>query len=151
MKNLKLLTLTILLSASGLLLSACNTVRVYEPEHGHGHEHRGYGPPPHAPAHGYRHKHHHHTLEYDYDLGVYIVIGLIDHYFIDGVYYKHTSHGWYTSYDGDRDWREYHNDRLPGKLDRKYGHDKKYGKKDKHRKENGQGRKNRHDDDDYDD
>ena len=126
--------------ASAMLLSACSVVAV----HDHGYEHNG--PPPHAPAHGYRHKHKHHDLEYNSDLGIYVVIGLPDHYFIDGIYYKHTSHGWYSSHDADKDWKEYKKDVLPGKLNKKYGHDKGHakGKYDKGKSKHG---KNKHYDD----
>ncbi len=54
---------------------------------------RGYGPPAHAPAHGHRMKHHDHELVFDASLGVYVVIGLSDHYFHDGWYYRpHEGH-----------------------------------------------------------
>jgi hypothetical protein len=74
-------------------------------------------------------------LEYNSNLGIYVVIGLPDHYFIDGIYYKKTKHGWYSSHDAEKDWKEYRKDFLPGKLDKKYGHKKGHGKdKGKHGK-----------------
>jgi len=135
MKTYKTLLATLFIVTLPVLLSGCSAVAV----HDHGYEHGG--PPPHAPAHGYRHKHKHHDLEYNSDLGIYVVIGLPDHYFIDGIYYKRTKHGWYSSHDADKGWKEYKKDNLPGKLDKKYGHKKGHGKhKDKH------GKSHKHDD-----
>ena len=129
MKMLKTLLITLFMITTTMFLSACNVINVHE----HGYERNG--PPPHAPAHGYRHKHRGHTLEYDHELGVYIVIGWVGHYFIDGIYYKKTDRGWYSSHDIDRSWNEYRKDVLPGKLHKKYGHEKKDRRKnDKHRK-----------------
>ena len=108
--------------ASVMVLPACTVVKVHE----HGYERNG--PPPHAPAHGYRHKHRGHTLEYDHELGIYVVIGLVGHYFIDGLYYKKTKHGWFSSHDIDKGWKEYKKDVLPGKLHKKYGHENGHGK-----------------------
>ena len=135
MKTYKTLLATLFIVTLPVLLSGCSAVAV----HDHGYEHGG--PPPHAPAHGYRHKHHSHDLEYDSGLGIYVVIGLPDHYFTDGVYYKRTKHGWYSSHDVDKGWKEYKKDNLPGKLNKKYGHEKGHGKhKDKH------GKSHKHDD-----
>ena len=58
-----------------------------------GHPHargRGHGPPPHAPAHGYRHKAQRHgaELEFDSGLGVYVVVGVPLHYYLDGLYLR---------------------------------------------------------------
>ncbi len=122
MKTYKTLLATLFMVTLPVFLSGCSAVKVHE----HGYELGG--PPPHAPAHGYRHKHHSHDLEYDSDLGIYVVIGLPDHYFIDGVYYKRTKHGWYSSHDVDKGWKEYKKDNLPGKLNKKYGHEKGHGK-----------------------
>ena len=130
MKTLKGLSIIFFVLTATSLLSGCNVVNVHEPEYER--EHRGYGPPPHAPAHGYRHKHRDHTLEYDHDLGVYIVVGFVDHYFDDGLYYKYTKHGWYSSHDLNKDWHEYRGDTPPGKLYKKHGKGHAYGK-DKHK------------------
>jgi hypothetical protein len=126
MKTLKTLFITLFMVTSAVLLSACNVVNVHE--HEHGHKNQGYGPPPHAPAHGYRHKHRGYTLEYNYDLGVYVVIGLTDHYYIDGTYYKWTKHGWYSSHDLNKDWHEYKKNAPPGKLSKKHGKGHNKGK-----------------------
>jgi hypothetical protein len=101
-----------LLIAGMLAVSGC---AVYPAHH-----HHGYGPPPHAPAHGYRAKHHHHDLVYDVHLGVYIVVGLHDHYYHDGWYYRHDRDGWYHSRYTDRDWRRYDERKLPPGLAKKY-------------------------------
>ena len=81
---------------------------------------RGYGPPPHAPAHGYRHKYHDHDLVYDSNLGVYLVVGYSDYYFLDDSYYRHSKDGWYYSKQVDRDWQQYQQDKLPPGLAKKY-------------------------------
>ena len=48
------------------------------------------GPPSHAPAHGYRHKHAHHGVELVFDsaFGVYGVVGMSDHFFHAGHFYR---------------------------------------------------------------
>jgi hypothetical protein len=114
MKNMKDLLLTVFIS-SALTLTGC---AVY-PAHHHEHD-RGYGPPPHAPAHGYRAQYHNHDLVFDASLGVYIVIGLMDYYFLDDHYYHHRHDGWYYSRDLDRDWHPYKEDKLPPGLAKKY-------------------------------
>jgi len=100
---------------SVLALSGC---AVY-PAH---HHDPGYGPPPHAPAHGYRYKFHDHDLIYDAELGVYVVIGLHNHYYFDGYFYRYDHDHWYYSHDIDRDWRDYRNGKLPPGLAKKHGH-----------------------------
>jgi hypothetical protein len=82
--------------------------------------HYGYGPPPHAPAHGYRAKYHNHDLVYDSHLGVYLVIGLHDHYYRDGYYYRYAHDGWYSSRYVDKDWGSYEERKLPPGLAKKY-------------------------------
>jgi hypothetical protein len=112
MKKVKLLLSGMVLS-SVLAMSGC----VVHATHPQGY---GYGPPPHAPAHGYRHKYHNHDLVYDANLGVYIVLGFTDYYFLDDIYYHHRHDGWYYSRDFDRDWRQYKDKRLPPGLAKKY-------------------------------
>lgn len=56
---------------------------------------KGDGPPPHAPAHGYRAR----TSEgieiaYDSKLGLYVVVGLSNHYFCEGLYYRFNGGHW---------------------------------------------------------
>ena len=134
MKNLKTLFIALIVICFATTLPGCNVVKVKT--------HDGYGPPPHAPAHGYRHKHHGHDLEFDSDLGVYVVVGLASLYFIDGVYYKVTSDGWFSSDKPDGGWHAYKKDVLPGKLYKKHGNKKAHGK-DKGKR----GKGKNHDDD----
>ncbi|OGT71260.1 MAG: hypothetical protein A2W76_05380 [Gammaproteobacteria bacterium RIFCSPLOWO2_12_47_11] len=103
----------ILIAGTVLAVSGC---AVYP-----AHPHQGYGPPPHAPAHGYRAKYHDHDLVYDSHLGVYLVIGLQDHYYRDGYYYRYARDGWYHSRYIDRDWGRYDDRKLPPGLAKKYG------------------------------
>jgi len=112
MKKMKLLLGSMFIS-SALTMSGC---AVY-PAQPYGY---GYGPPPHAPAHGYRYKYHDHDLIYDANLGVYVVIGFTDYYFLDDYYYRHRYDGWYYTRDFDRDWRPYRDNRLPPGLAKKY-------------------------------
>jgi hypothetical protein len=115
MKNVKILLGSVLIG-SALAMSGC---AVY-PEHDH---RSGYGPPPHAPANGYRYKYYDHDLMYDSGLGVYIVVGVPDFYFIDGLYYRHSHDGWYYSREYDRDWQPYkedHDHKLPPGVAKKY-------------------------------
>ena len=128
MKHLKI-SLGAMFLASALAMSGC----VVYPAHPHD---PGYGPPPHAPAHGYRYKYHDHDLIYDAGLGVYVVIGVTDYFFLDNYYYHHRHDGWYYSRDFDRDWRQYKDNRLPPGLAKKY-HDR-----DDH--DRGNGRDNGH-------
>ena len=88
----------------------------------HNHDY-GYGPPPHAPANGYRYRYYDHDLVYDANIGVWVVIGFSDYYFLDNYYYRHRPDGWYYSRNFDRDWAPYRVDKLPPGLARKY-HDK---------------------------
>ena len=80
----------------------------------------GYGPPPHAPANGYRYKYQGHDFVYDANLGVYLVVGYADYYFLDNYYYRYRNNGWYSSRYFDRDWKQYKKDKLPPGLVRKY-------------------------------
>lgn len=113
-----------------LLLSGC----VAHPHH-YGYEQ---GPPPHAPAHGYRAKHRHHDLVYDSHLGVYVVLGYDDHYYLDDHYYRFHDGFWLHSRHLDDDWRRIDYDHVPRKLrkskEKGQGYDDHPGKgKDKDR------------------
>jgi len=119
MKDMRTELFGIIMLGAVLALSGCT---VY-PAHEHYQQH-GYGPPPHAPAHGYRHKYHDHELVYDSYLGVYVVVNLHDHYFIDDVYYRWTGDGWYASHYLDKGWYVYEEDRLPPGLYKKYKNNK---------------------------
>ena len=115
MKNMKVLLGSMLIGSALAMTTGC----VVHPGYDH---HNGYGPPPHAPAHGYRHKYNNHDLLYDSGLGVYVVVGVPDFYFIDGNYYRHSHDGWYYSREYDRDWKPYkdHDRKLPPGLSKKY-------------------------------
>ena len=113
----------IIITGFALTISGCGAVVV------HDHHDQGYGPPPHAPAHGYRHKYQNHYLEYDSHLGVYLIIGVPNTYFIDGIYYRESEQSWHASHYIDRDWKEYHAENLPPGLYKKY---KSRGKSYKH-------------------
>ncbi|HEU4428199.1 MAG TPA: hypothetical protein VFT98_05565 [Myxococcota bacterium] len=71
--------------------------RVYHDEGG--------GPPPHAPAHGYRHKHEGRDLVFDRELGVYVVVGLNDVWFLDGSYFRISGEHWEVSVGTPDRWR----------------------------------------------
>jgi hypothetical protein len=77
--------------------------------------HRG-GPPPHAPAHGYRHKHRGHDLRFDSDLGVYVVVGLRDVWFLDGSYFRIVGDRWEIAVGTDGPWRVASRSAVPGRL-----------------------------------
>ncbi len=63
------------------------------------------GPPPHAPAHGYRHKHRDRDLVFDADLGVYVVVGLADVWFLDGSYFRLMGDRWEVGVEVGGPWR----------------------------------------------
>lgn len=63
------------------------------------------GPPPHAPAHGYRMKHHGHEHVYDSELGVYVVLGLSNVWFLDGSYFRIAGDRWEVSVGAPGPWR----------------------------------------------
>ena len=124
-----------------LLVTGC---AVY-PAHYHD---EGYGPPPHAPANGYRYKYQGHDFVYDANLGVYIVLGYADYYFLDNFYYRHRNDGWYYSRKFDRDWQQYKQDKLPPGLAKKYrdyDRDQEHGKGHGHEMDRNQDRDHRYD------
>jgi hypothetical protein len=95
---------------------------VYEgPGHGH-------GPPPQAPAHGYRRKHqqayHRHggevELIFDSGLGVYVVVGVSNHYYWNGAYLRIDGGAWSTCAYLDGAWKPYSERSLPAGLRAKH-------------------------------
>jgi hypothetical protein len=88
------------------------------------------GPPPHAPAHGYRHKHHRDGVDlvFDTSLGVYVVVGHIDHWFSDDHYYRVRDGRWFIASHFDGPWAVVQVDRLPTGLKVKHGGAKLKGK-----------------------
>jgi len=76
----------------------------------------GGGPPPHAPAHGYRHKHHGRDLVFDRELGVYVVVGLRDVWFLDGSYFRVSGENWEVSVGTPDHWRVASVEIVPARL-----------------------------------
>ena len=75
---------------------------------------RGKGPPAHAPAHGYRRKHAAGMeLVYDSGRGVYVVVGLSDHYYHDGYFYRLRGSLWEMSLKPDGHWKVVSDKSLP--------------------------------------
>jgi hypothetical protein len=75
---------------------------------------RGKGPPAHAPAHGYRRKHvAGMELVFDSGRGVYIVVGLPNHYYHDGYFYRLRDGLWEMSLKHDGDWKVVSQKSLP--------------------------------------
>jgi len=72
------------------------------------------GPPAHAPAHGYRRKHvHGMELVFDSGRGVYVVVGLSDHYYHDGHFYRLRGGIWEMSPKPDGHWKIVSDNSLP--------------------------------------
>jgi hypothetical protein len=67
---------------------------------------RGHGPPPHAPAHGYRAKTPQGVeIVFDTALGVYVVVELPAHYWLDDRYYRRDAKsGWTVGVSLDGPW-----------------------------------------------
>jgi hypothetical protein len=77
------------------------------------------GPPAHAPAHGYRRKHMHmHGVElvFDSGRGVYVVVGLSDHYYHDGYFFRLRSGIWEMCPKPDGSWKVVSDNSLPKGL-----------------------------------
>lgn len=75
---------------------------------------KGKGPPAHAPAHGYRRKHAAGMeLVFDSGRGVYIVVGLSDHYYHDGYFYRLRGGLWEMSLKPDGNWKAVSQKSLP--------------------------------------
>ena len=119
--NRRIITITVLLLMLGTALSACGTTAVYHDQGYYGGYY--YGPPPLAPLHGYRHHYHGHDLVYDGYLGVYIVLGEVNHYYYRGHYYRYDNHHrhWYHRSGFDKSWNRYdHRRPLPPRLVKKH-------------------------------
>lgn len=99
-----------LLSRAGWLLGlvawapACLVARVKPPPLA---KSRGHGPPPHAPAHGYRRKQLRQGVDlvFDAGLGVYVVVGLEDTFFLDDSFYRRRDERWEFASALDGPWR----------------------------------------------
>ena len=80
----------------------------------------GKGPPAHAPAHGYRNKQAAGVeLVFDSRLGVYVVVGLTDHYYHDGYFYRLRGGLWEMSLKPDGGWASVSITSLPPGLQAK--------------------------------
>jgi hypothetical protein len=122
------LALAIALATSlGLPLTGCV---VLDAPHGY---HNYAGPPAHAPAHGYRKKHQGRDLVFDSDLGVYVVVGLSDLWFLDGSYFRISGDHWEISAGTSGPWRVAAVRSVPGRL---------YAKRHPHGAPPGQAKKN---------
>ncbi|MFX0204099.1 MAG: hypothetical protein ACFFCW_49000 [Candidatus Hodarchaeota archaeon] len=82
---------------------------------------RGHGPPPHAPAHGYRRKLPSGVeVVFDFDCGVYVVVGLEKHFWLDGQYYRFCNGQWEFSMTIENGWKVVCEEKLPPGLRKKY-------------------------------
>jgi len=132
----KLLLITLL----SLTLIAC--VKTASVQYSDAAPHYKNAPPPHAPAHGYRHKHKKHDMTFDTGLNVYVVLGLKDHYFDQGVYYRYRDGGWQVSASIGSHWEDTINRAVPKKLYKSKVKDIKHNKNKKHGKGKGKNKKN---------
>lgn len=103
---------------------------------------RGYGPPAHAPAHGRRRKHVAGVeLVYDAGMGVYVVVGCVDHYYYDGYFFRLHRGVWEISLYPDRDWGPLgHRSLPPGLHSKENGTIKSHSKGRGHSKGHGNGK-----------
>lgn len=139
----KTITSIVVISAVILLMTAsCSRHSVYQ-----GPVITKSGPPAHAPAHGYRRKHvDGMELVFDSSLGVYVVVGLSDHYYHDGYFFRLRGGIWEMSSKANGHWKVASNNSLPIGLQAKAkvnsnsrgkGKDNGNGKgKGKHKKDN---------------
>ncbi len=82
---------------------------------------KGFGPPPHAKAHGYRSKLPAEVeVVFNTDCGVYVVVGLEKHFWLDGRYYRFYNGQWELSMTIDGGWRLVDGGTLPPGLRGKY-------------------------------
>ena len=96
-----------------LMITSCEHWSVYEKPG----KHKGYGPPPHAPAHGYRHKSHDGIdIEFDAGKGVYVVVGVSNHYYHKGKYYRFRDDWWETGITFKGEWKSVSERSLPSGL-----------------------------------
>jgi hypothetical protein len=125
MKSLSSFLMMTVLAGAVFMVSGC----VAYPDH-QGRYDRSYGPPPHTARHGYRQSYNGHDVRYDARLGVYLVVGRPDYYYLDNNYYRYDRNRWYYSQNLNDGWRDYDVRRLPPGLS------KKYAKRDRNRDRN---------------
>ena len=82
----------------------------------HDHPSYGGGPPPHAPAHGYRRNHQGRDLVFDSELGVYVVAGFANVWYLDGSYFRIRGDLWEMSVATRGPWRVAAVSAVPGRL-----------------------------------
>jgi hypothetical protein len=108
------ITLFVAISVIILLMTAsCSRHRVYhEPTIS-----KGNGPPAHVPAQGYRRKHvHGMELFFDPGRGVYVVVGLCDHYYHNGYFFRLRGWIWEISPKPDGHWKGTSDNSLPNRT-----------------------------------
>jgi hypothetical protein len=77
----------------------------------------GNGPPAHAPAYGYRNKQVCGVeIVFDTGRGVYVVVGMPDHYYYDGYFYRLRAGVWEMSLKPDTGWAKVSIGSLPSGL-----------------------------------
>ena len=113
----KTMTSFVVTLACGLLMvTSCSTLDVY---HRSGKK-IGHGPPAHARAHGHRRKQVAGVqLVYDSGCGVYVVVGLPNHYYYDGYFYRISGTVWEVSLKPDGGWASLSGRSLPPGLQAK--------------------------------
>lgn len=111
--------ITGIIAVSALGITGC---AVYPAYPGYADAPYNYGPPPYAasPTPGYRTAYHTHNMRYDGNLGVYVLLGLPDHYYFNNVYYRYSRNNWYYRYQDKDKWRKFDRRKLPRGLARKY-------------------------------
>lgn len=119
MKSKTVFLCAVVLACAALMLASCSSVGVRQTSSER--IGRGNGPPPHAPAHGYRHKHKTKGVElvYDSGRGVYVVVGLPDHYYFDGHFFRIRGAHWEISLNTDDGWEPVYEDSIPPGLRKK--------------------------------
>ena len=100
-----------------VLTSSCSTTVSYRSPD----KKRGHGPPSHAPAHGYRRKLPSKVeVVFDSNFGVYVVVGLEKHFWLDGQYYRFCNGQWELSMTIENGWKVVGEKKLPPGLRKKY-------------------------------
>ena len=116
MKSGTLLLCAAVMACAALMVASCSSVGIcHTSSEKIG---RGNGPPPHAPAHGYRHKHKTKGVElvYDSGRGVYVVVGLPDHYYYNGHFFRIRGAQWEVSLHTANGWEPVYEDSIPPGL-----------------------------------
>jgi hypothetical protein len=97
-----------------LLTTSCSETTVRQTS---GKKMPGNGPPAHAPAHGRRAKEAGEIkIVYDSERDIYIVIGIPQHYYFEGHYYRLRHRNWQMSTAIDGKWKTIKTKQLPPGL-----------------------------------